>query len=162
MAEERSPAETALRDEAFLSQLNRYGQLALSPEGGSMYPMLHGAGDAVVLARPTAALRRLDVALYRNDHGEYVLHRVLCFEPEGVVFCGDGRLTADPPVAPGRVLAVMTEFRRNGRVIRAQSLPYRAYARLWCLSLRLRRWLLRACYGANALKKRLRGEKKRA
>ncbi|MDD3335907.1 MAG: S24/S26 family peptidase [Eubacteriales bacterium] len=111
-----------------------------------MFPLLRDARDVVVLVRPKGKLRRLDVALYRSERDEYVLHRLLYRRGDQLVFCGDSRLTSDPPVEEKRVVAVMTDIYHKNRHISVKRWPYRVYAHVWCWNIRLRRLLLRVCY----------------
>lgn len=139
-----SPDEETLRaqDAAFLSQLEQYGRLVFSPVGHSMFPMLRGGRDVVVLIKPDDTLSRLDVALYRNAAGRYILHRYMGQTARGLIFWGDALPDVDEPVKRERVLAVMTAFYRGNREISARQALYRAYAHLWCASRGLRRVLI--------------------
>lgn len=154
-AREQTENGAAASDAAFLSQIERYGRLVFSPVGESMCPMLRGAMDVVVLGRADGPLKRLDVALYRNERDEYVLHRLIGRSDEGLLFAGDARLSLDPPVEEKRVLGVMTSFFRNGREIQAGNAFYRLYARIWCAGFGLRRVLLHGFYRAVRLRARL-------
>ncbi|MBQ2570147.1 MAG: S24/S26 family peptidase, partial [Ruminococcus sp.] len=77
--------ETTLDEvmELILEKLDAGGNVTFTPNGTSMLPMLRDGEDVVVLSKPKGRLHLFDVALYRRDNGQYVLHRVLDFGYDG-------------------------------------------------------------------------------
>lgn len=150
-------------DQAFLLQIEQYDRLVFSPVGDSMFPMLRGARDVVVLGRrPSGRLKRRDVALYRADSGVYVLHRVISILPNGYGFCGDNSLETDPFVSEERVLAVVKGFYRGKLHISVYNPVYRIYTLIWCSGMGARGVMLRFFRALRTAKARLRGGNKRA
>jgi len=124
-----------LRDQALQLMLSAHGAaIVVVTEGDtSMVPHLRG-GDAVLAVPLTAAGRRGDLLLYRqNDY--WVVHRCLGRAvardgKEGLRTRGDGRNALDPFLAPEDVLARVAALRRRGSWRSLESRPARAYAQL--------------------------------
>lgn len=131
--------------ELLLDGLSRGQEVTLPVTGVSMLPFLRPQRDAAVLiAADPAALRRGDVALFRRDNGQYVLHRVHAVEEtpaRAYVMLGDAQWIGER-VLPLQVLAVATAFEVKGRRISTESPAYRRRVALWRWLLPLRRVLL--------------------
>ena len=125
---------------SFESLLQRDGQLVYRVKGVSMEPMLRQDRDLVVLAPPSAPLKRYDVALYRRG-GDYVLHRVIGVEDGGYLIIGDNAYVPEH-VARESVVAVLTGFVRNGRRYSADDAGYLRYVRVWCAVYPVRAFLM--------------------
>lgn len=108
------------------------GRLVYTNEGDSMMPLLRQKRDLVVIGKPCGRCRKYDVALYKRDSGQYVLHRVLKVRREDYVICGDHRWQREYGVTDRHVIGVMTAVVRDGREISVRDLQYRIYVHLWC------------------------------
>ena len=64
------------------------GSVVIEPRGISMLPFLKEGRDSVRLVSPTAAPRKYDIVLYRV-RDEYVLHRIIGFDGDNYIICGD-------------------------------------------------------------------------
>lgn len=118
------------------------GQVPLTVTGRSMEPYLREWRDTVYLAAPRP-LRRGDIVFFRRPHGGWVLHRVWRLTPGGCVVCGDAQ-TWTEPVETEWVLAVVAAVEKKGRMIRADSFRFRAWASVWLAARPVRRWLMAA------------------
>lgn len=111
-----------------------------TPTGASMEPLLHGRRSAVRLAR-AEEIRRGDIVLYRRRPDRYVLHRVIaCGEDGTFTMCGDGQWGPERGIQRKQIIAVVTDFSRNGEKWTActQRL-YGVYWRVWLWLRPLRR-----------------------
>lgn len=117
---------------SFEEILERDGKLIYSNVGTSMWPLVRPGRDLLVIERRKGRLHRLDVALYRRDSGQYVLHRVLRVLPNGYVICGDNQWRPERGITDAHVIGVLTAVVRNGREVPMSSWYCRAYAHLWC------------------------------
>ena len=97
------------------------GSVVIEPRGISMLPFLKEGRDSVRLVSPTAAPRKYDIVLYRV-RDEYVLHRIIGFDGDNYIICGD-------------IIAVVDEIYRNGKPEKPHCPKNRIYERLWCSSL---------------------------
>lgn len=130
-----TPSESffALALEALYSEGGEKREIAFTPGGISMLPTLHDRRDTVYLVKPTAAIKKYDVALFRRETGEYVLHRVVKVCRDGTyVFRGDFQTELERGVRREQILAVMTAFQRGKRRIDCErSALYKLYSRVW-------------------------------
>lgn len=118
------------------------GRVTFSPKGVSMRPMLNPRGDSVTLELPAERLRPGAVALFvsgDSDGGQkYILHRLVKRRKAGLVFMGDSRREADPPVREEDVIGVVTGFVHNGKSYTGREPGMRLYARWMVLTRNLR------------------------
>lgn len=118
--------------ELMLEKLNSGGKVTFTPRGTSMQPMLRDGEDVVILEKPQGRLNLFDVAFYKRDNGQYVLHRVYNFEANGCyVMCGDNQFALEHGIRNDQIIAVMTAFFRKGKSYTVQSLKYRLYVNFW-------------------------------
>lgn len=118
--------------ELMLEKLNAGGKVTFTPRGTSMLPMLRDGEDVVVLEKPKRRLNLYDVAFYKRDNGQYVLHRVYNFEANGCyVMCGDNQFALEHGIRNDQIIAVMTAFFRKGKSYTLQSFTYRFYVNFW-------------------------------
>lgn len=108
------------------------------PRGVSMLPLLRQGRDAVVLSPLPERLRKYDVVLYRRRNGQYVLHRIVeCGETYTCM--GDNQFAREPGLRREQMIAVMTAYRRDGKLRSVTATGYRVYVRLWHWTRPLRR-----------------------
>ncbi len=118
--------------------LARYGRLVYTTTGISMLPMLRQKRDLIILEPPCGRLRKHDVALYRDEDGKYILHRVIETGTGEYVFRGDHNRISERSIRQEQIVGVLTAFVRDGREISITDWRYRLYVVLWCGSFRLR------------------------
>lgn len=116
----------------FEDVLVRDGKLIYTGTGYSMLPMLRPKRDLIIVERPKGRLKRYDVALYRRDGGQYVLHRVLGRREDGYILCGDHQWQREYAVTDRQIIGVLTAFVRDGKEIPVTDPRYRLYVHLWC------------------------------
>lgn len=101
-----------------------------SPKGISMLPMIRQGRDAVILSPVSGKLKKYDLPLYQRDDGSYILHRIV--KAEDTYTCiGDNQFIYEPGVRQDQIIAVVTEFYRDKRLIRTDAFRYRLYCRFW-------------------------------
>ena len=49
----------------------------ISPNGGSMLPLIVQGRDSVYIKKPEGRLKKYDIAFFKRDSGECILHRVI-------------------------------------------------------------------------------------
>lgn len=129
-------------DSSFESLLNSVGCLCTEIKGTSMNPLLFEGVNKVYLERPNFRLKKGDVALYKRDSGEYVLHRVMKVLNESYVFCGDNHFTLEYGITDAHVLAIMVGYYKGEKYIELdKSFKYKLYKFFWCSSLSFRKIL---------------------
>ena len=106
----------------------------LPPRGVSMLPLIREGRDSVILSPVNGRLKKYDIPFYRRPDGTYVLHRVVGFEGDGYILCGDNQFVLEHGIGDEHIIAVVTGIRRGGKLIDMNGLPYRAYVLLWDLT----------------------------
>ena len=148
MAEKTIRTALCEMEEVMLEKLEAGGTVSFSPKGVSMLPMLRDGGDSVTLKKPPAKLKRGTVALFVltdvPEGRKFILHRYMRKEKGLLVFCGDNRVTCDPPVPYENVLGVVTEYVRSGRKHSLNEPWYKLYTAWMVLTPRIRRVSMRA------------------
>ena len=132
------------------------GEFKLYPKGTSMLPLIVQGRDAVVLSRKseTVPAKKHDIAFYRRNNGQFVLHRVVNLENDGTyTMCGDNQLTLERGILPEQIIGTVTKIYRKGAEISQKNLFYRIYIFFWC------NMLFRRYY--RAVKDRLAGIRKK-
>ena len=76
------------------SVIREKGFCMITPKGYSMYPMLKQGRNQVCVVRAEQPLELYDVALYIRSDGTHVLHRVIGFEENSYIMCGDNQWRA--------------------------------------------------------------------
>ena len=110
--------------------LNRGQEVFFSPSGVSMLPTLKEGRDTVVLRAPSSHLRKYDIALFRRQNGQYVLHRVVKSRGGVYTFMGDAQHFREEGIDHSRIVALCVACVRNGRRISLLSHRHRLYARI--------------------------------
>ena len=97
-------------------QLKRNGRIMYRVTGDSMLPLLRNESDvAVILSVPEGKrLKKYDVALYKRESGQYVLHRVWKVKKRGYTVCGDNRYFSESGVTDSEILGVLECVIRDG------------------------------------------------
>ena len=116
--------------EVIESELATHGVYASVTKGTSMYPLFKTNRDVIIVKPPVSELKKYDVALYRSILGAYTLHRVIAVRDNEYVIRGDNTYKKEY-VAKDRVIAVLTEFNRDGKKHTVNDFSYRLYSRIW-------------------------------
>lgn len=77
------------------AQIEKTGVISFVPKGNSMWPIIKGAKQSVIIEKKQDRLSPLDVALYSRQDGTAVLHRVIEVKEDGYVTCGDGQVNQE-------------------------------------------------------------------
>ena len=112
--------------------LARDGRLIYTNVGDSMLPLIRDGRDLLVIEPPEGRLKKYDIAFYRRDSGQYVLHRVLEVREHDYVICGDNRWNRETGVTDRHILGVLKAVIRDGREISMSDPQMKLYAHLWC------------------------------
>ena len=146
----------------FEELLEQDGSFCWTNVGRSMLPLIREGRDVIVIRkRPEGRLKKYDAVLFRRPgvtgRGAYVLHRICRVCPDGTYdIVGDNCIRRES-VKEENILGILTAVRRNGKTIRADSLPYLLYSRLSCFLFPLRFLLFRSLDLARLIRNSLRG-----
>jgi hypothetical protein len=118
---------------SFEEYISEHGKLVYTNVGDSMQPLLTEKRDLLIISRkPDGRFKKYDVALYKRDNGQYVLHRVLKVRENDYVICGDNRWKREYGITDKNMIGIMTAFVRNGKEISVTDHKYLLYVHIWC------------------------------
>ena len=110
--------------------------------GTSMRPLLREGRDSVTLKLYDRKVKLFDIAFYKRDDGQYVLHRVVGLK-NGITCIGDNQLEYEKDLRHDQMIAYVCEFSRDGKTVSVLSPLYRMYCVLWYIIRPLRRIYLK-------------------
>lgn len=117
----------------FEQVIQRDGRLIYTNKGDSMMPLIKQDRDLLVISKkPQHRLKKYDVALYKRDSGQYVLHRVLKVRKHDYIICGDNRWKKEYGITDRHIIGVLTAVIRKNKEISVNDLRYKVYVHLWC------------------------------
>ena len=119
--------------------------LKVSPRGFSMYPLLVGKRDDIILGKPDTSLKRGDICMFRRDNGVYVLHTIHHKDGDNYFFVGESQTRIEGPIREEQIVARAQGFVRNGKAYSCNNFLFRVIHELW-LRLRVFRPMLIRSY----------------
>ncbi len=123
--------------------LSQNGEFFTTPHGDSMWPLLHNKKDSIHVVSVDGRLKKHDVALYIRSNGQYVLHRVMKVCEDSYVMCGDSQFVLEPGIKDSQVIGRLDGFYRGNKYHTVRDRSYKIYVKLWCISPRLRKLLMK-------------------
>ncbi len=136
------------------------GEFRMYPKGTSMLPLIVQGRDSVVLERNfERGAKRNDIAFYRRDNGQFVLHRVMKICDDGTyVMCGDNQTALEYGIKREQIIGYVSRLYRGDKEFSLTSVKYRLYLLIWCFMpyRRLERFIKGKLRG---LKRRMLGKK---
>lgn len=111
-------------------------------KGISMLPFIVGGVESVILEKPVS-FKRGDVVLAKVEKGSYVIHRIVSVNDGRVTLMGDGNLAMREHCTVDDVRAKIVYVVSAKGKKRSLEAPWRRFAaKLWCILLPFRRYLL--------------------
>ena len=126
-------------------QLNNGRKVRFSPRGVSMLPMIRQGIDSVEVSAVQGQLKKYDIAFYRRDNGQYILHRVVGVG-KTYTCIGDNQFMFEDGVRQDQLIAVVTSFSRGRNDYSVNHPIYLLYCRIWHYS-RKTRWFIKRAVG---------------
>lgn len=130
------------------------GEFRLYPKGISMKPLIRQEKDSVTLKGTSdVALEKYDMAFYRRESGQFVLHRVMEKEADGsYTMCGDNQLYLEKGIRQDQIISRVECLYRKDRAVDFGGFKYRVYLKLWCC-MPVRRFLMLPSRAVKKLKR---------
>ena len=112
------------------------GEFRLYPKGTSMLPLLVQGKDSVVLRRRNDSLekplKKHDIAFYRRNSGQFVLHRVMKRSRDGsYTMCGDNQTVLEKGITPDQIIGYVCRIYKGERELSLASVKYKIYVLFW-------------------------------
>ena len=127
----------------YLDELKKGKKIKINPFGFSMYPLLVGNRDSLVLDEISRPLKRGDICLYRRDDGKYVTHTVHHKDNLGTYFLGESQVVVEGPLRDDQILAVAESFIRNGHEYSCDNVVYKFFHEIWIMLRPVRKPLIK-------------------
>lgn len=108
--------------------LDSGSEFELSPRGSSMLPLIKGGRDTVTLVKPKGRLSLDDIALYKRENGQFVLHRVVNVLDGCYDMCGDNQSSPECEVKDSQIIALVSKLTLNGKTYSSNDKKLRRYA----------------------------------
>lgn len=99
----------------------------ISPNGGSMLPLIVQGRDSVYIKKPEGRLKKYDIAFFKRDDGKFILHRVVRVKKDSYVMCGDNQLILEYGVKDSQIIGVVCKLECGGKVFEAEEPGYKRY-----------------------------------
>ena len=137
MKKKLSPEPTArtIDTQAYLTVLRELvedgNSVNLIVSGMSMFPFLEHERDTVYFEAPQRKLRKGDIVFYQRRNGQYVMHRIYKVKGDEYFIVGDAQRVVEGPVLRDQIFAIVTQVKRNGRMLTSSDLTWKFYERVW-------------------------------
>jgi len=141
--------------------LDSGADFSLYPKGTSMLPLIVQGKDAVTIKKSNGTDAKChDIAFYRRDNGDFVLHRIMKVCHDGTfVMCGDNQTYFERGVRPDQIIATVCGISKDGEQLNMMGMRYRTYV-FWWTKMPVRRFCMLCRKIKVKLIKILRGKSK--
>ncbi len=107
--------------------LSRDGEITFTPNGNSMWPLLHSGRDTVTLISVKEPLKKYDLPLYKNSKGHFILHRVIGKNKDGYIMRGDNLLYKEYGITDEQIIGKVVRFNRCDKDYSVNDFGYKIY-----------------------------------
>ncbi len=137
--------------------LDRCGTYTSLTKGCSMWPLLHQHRDNIIVVKNSDRLKKYDIALYEDENGNYIMHRVIEVHDDHYIIKGDNCVKREY-VTDDMVCGVLAGFYKNGKkyIDCQKGWAQKLYARIWVALTPLRPIILHAERFAGIIKRKIR------
>ena len=129
------PSVRTIDTQAYLTVLRELVEdgksVSLNVSGMSMFPFLEHERDTVYFETPKRNLRKGDIVFYQRRNGQYVMHRIYNVKGDEYYIAGDAQRVVEGPVLRDQIFAIVTQVKRNGRILMPSSMTWKFYERMW-------------------------------
>ena len=142
-------------------QMAEGGKVSFTPKGNSMLPLFRSDRDVVTLSPPRFPLKKYSIVFYQRKNGQYVLHRLGGEKESGYIMRGDNQYQNEYGIMEEQIIAVVSEFVRNGKSHYITDKGYRWYCIFWSRTMYLRKMYKILRHMAGRMKRKISGYKSR-
>lgn len=101
----------------------------IKPNGISMLPLIRPGEDSVFIKKPQGRLKKYDIAFYKRDSGQFVLHRVIDVKEESYVMCGDNQWVKEYNICDKNIIGIVEKIERDGKIFDCENKRYMRYVK---------------------------------
>lgn len=123
-------------------QVDEGKQVMLTISGNSMLPFMIDQETILTLEAIKRPLKRKDIVFYQNNHGQYLLHRILHAPKNNLIIRGDA-LQKKEVLARNQMIAMVTSFKQGNKVTNVGSFWYRFKVSIWLVLAPIRPLLMK-------------------
>lgn len=107
-------------------------EVSLTITGNSMAPfMVHGR-DEILIAPPSGAWKKGDMAFFRRVNGQYVMHRICRVNANGDYFLiGDAQQVIEGPIKKEQIFGKIIAVKRKGKWIGPGDFWWEFFEKIW-------------------------------
>ncbi len=142
MSEKRIKVSLTELAPLIVDRLNAGESIEIIVTGNSMFPLFFNERDSVKLVKADR-LKKKQIAFYKRDNGQYILHRIIKIKGEEFYCVGDNQTEIEGPLRRDQFIGIVTHYVRKGKRRSVKCLFHRIYAFIWCLGVKHRRFLLK-------------------
>ncbi len=97
-----------------------------------MLPLIVEGRDSVELKSYDREPLKNDIAFYKRDNGQFVLHRIVRTGNDGIyTMCGDNQTSLEKGIRREQIIAFAETVYRKNRVLNGKNFGYRVYLFFW-------------------------------
>ncbi len=97
-------------------QIANKNKVKMRVSGNSMFPFLIDKETSVMLAPIDKLLKRKDILFYKNNNGQYLLHRIIDIKESQIIIRGDA-LKQKEFLTESNMIAKVISIERRGKTI---------------------------------------------
>ncbi|MBP3691944.1 MAG: S24/S26 family peptidase [Clostridia bacterium] len=125
--------------------IKKHGFALTGFSGRSMYPMLRYETDKVLVEKATGPFTKYDVVLYPNNHGKYVLHRIIKIKNGEYIIRGDNNLFNEYGITDNEIIGILKGFYHGKKYIDCKkNKGYKLYTFIWTHTFFIQ-WFYKKC-----------------
>lgn len=129
------PPFRTIDTQAYLTVLHKLVEdgksVSLNVSGMSMFPFLEHERDTVYFEAPKRNLQKGDIVFYQRRNGQYVMHRIYKIKGDEYYIVGDAQHVIEGPVLRDQIFAIVTQVKRNERMLTPSSPTWKFFERIW-------------------------------
>ena len=131
-----------------LCELLKQGkEVSIVITGNSMSPFLVHGRDEILISPPDGNWKKGDMAFYRRDNGQYVMHRICKVRKDASYdLVGDAQRMIERPIFPEQMFGKITSVKRKGKWIGPGKFWWEFFEHFWVNVIPARHLLVRS-YG---------------
>ena len=114
-------------------------EVSLTITGNSMAPFMAHGRDEILITAPDGPWKKGDMAFFKRENGQYVMHRICRVETDGkCFFVGDAQQIVEGPIRPEQIFGKIIKVKRKGKWIGPGNFWWEFFEHVWLNILPLR------------------------